>query len=83
MKNKMKEKFANIWHKFFIGQSYFINGGSQSFLIFHTIFNTLTMAAGFTDTIVEWKSKGLSNGKIKSHITVNHSISPKLILMNN
>ena len=41
------------------------------------------MAAGFTDTIVEWKSKGLSNGKIKSHITVNRSISPKLILMNN
>ena len=41
------------------------------------------MPAGLTDTIVDWESKRLSNVKIKSHITANHSLSPKLIWMNN
>ena len=41
------------------------------------------MPAGCTDAIVEWESKGLSNEKIKSHITANHSFSAKLSWMNN
>ena len=67
----------------FIGQSYFINDRSQNFLIFQPIFNTSTMAAGLTDTIVDWKSRDLPNKRIKPHITPNHSLSPKLTWMNN
>ena len=62
---------------------YITTDGSQNFLIFQTIFKTLTMPDGLTDTIVEWKSEDLSNGKIKPPITANDSLSPKLIWMNN
>ena len=58
----------------FFGLSYFINDGSQNFLTFQPIFNTLTMSTGFMDTILEWKSKGLSNNPL---IIKNQSISPK------
>ena len=41
------------------------------------------MPARLTDTIVEWKSKGLSNEKIKPPITANYNLFPKHIWMNN
>ena len=41
------------------------------------------MTAGFTDTIVKWESKGLSNENIKHYITSNHNLSAKLQWMNN
>ena len=40
------------------------------------------MTTRLTDTFVEWKSKGLSNEKIKSLITANHSPSVKLRWLN-
>ena len=52
----------------FTGQSYSINDGSQNLSIFLPIFNTLTMPAILADTIVEWKSRGLSNEKIRPPI---------------
>ena len=67
----------------FFGQIYFINDGSQNFLIVQPIYNTFTTPAGLKDTIVEWKSKGLSNEKIKTPITANNSFSPKLVWTNN
>ena len=38
---------------------------------------------GITDATVEWKSKALSNEKIKRPITANHILSPILVWMNN
>ena len=52
-----------MWLSLFIGQSYFINEGSQNFLIFQPILNTFTMPAGLTETIVAWESKGSLNEK--------------------
>ena len=62
----------------FVRQNYFINNGSQKFLIFQPIFKTFKTSDGLKDAIVEWESKGLSNEKIKTLITANHSLSPKL-----
>ena len=42
---------------YFIGQSYFINNGSQKFLIIGRVFRTFTTPFGLRDTIVECKSK--------------------------
>ena len=41
------------------------------------------MPAGLIDAIVECESKALSNEKIRPPITANHSLSPKLIWINN
>ena len=38
----------------FTGQSYIFNDGAQNFLIFQPIFNTFTMPADLTRTIVIW-----------------------------
>ena len=45
------------------------------FLIFQPIFSNFTVPAAIPDTIVEWESKALSNGKIKPPITANVSLS--------
>ena len=50
--------------------------------MFQPILNTFTIPAGLTDTVVEWESKDLSNKKIKSPTTANHSLSPKFIWIN-
>ena len=63
--------------------SNFINHGSQNFVIFQPISNTSPMSADLTDATVEWKSKALSNEKIKRPITANHILSPILVWMNN
>ena len=52
-------------------------------LIVQPIYKTLTTLSGLTNTIAEWESKGLSNEKIKSLFSANHSLSPKLVWMNN
>ena len=52
-------------------------------MIFQPIQKTLTAFAGLADTISEWESKGLSDGKMKPAFTVNNSLSPKLVWMNN
>ena len=61
----------------FIGQSYFFNDESQKFLIFPPIFETFTRLAGFTESIIAWQSRVLSNEKIRP-TTANYSLSPKL-----
>ena len=63
----------------FIGQSYFINNGSEKFLIIGTVFNTFTTPFGLRDIIVECKSKVFSNKNDKPLISPNHCISPKPI----
>ena len=41
------------------------------------------MSAHLTDATVEWKSKVLSNEKIKCPFTANHILSPVFVWMNN
>ena len=47
------EKLQTYDSSLFVDQSYFMNNGSQNFLIFQPIINTFTILAGNTDTIVE------------------------------
>ena len=58
-------KWIDEWKKLkifdsgcFIGQSYFVNNGSQNFLIFQPIYKTLATFSGLPTTISEWGSKG-------------------------
>ena len=62
----------------FICQSYFSNDGSQNFLKFQPILNSLAMPTGLTETIVAWEPKGLPKEKIRSLTTANNSLSPKM-----
>ena len=59
------------------------NNGSQNFLIFQPIYKTFATFVRLPNGITEWGSKGLQNEKIKPPFTVNHSISQKLVRMNN
>ena len=68
---------------FFIGRSEFSDDLSENVLIFQPIFNTFTMPAGTTDTVMESESKEMSNEKTKPPITANNSFSPKLKWMHN
>ena len=63
----------------FIGQSYFINNGSQKFLIIGTVFNTFNTPFRRRDIILECKSKVFSNKNGKPLITPNHCIYLKPI----
>ena len=67
---------------FFIDQSYFNNDGSQNYLIFQTIYKTITTFSVLTSTISEWESKGLSNEKFKPTYISNKSLSPKQLWNN-
>ena len=60
-----------------------VNERSQNFLIFQPIFKTFKVPAGLTKLILECESKGLSNENIKSPVTANHRVSPKLIWATN
>ena len=58
-------KITNIY--MFIGKSYFSDNGSQNFLIFQAIFNTFIILVRIANTVIEWESKGLSNGTNYPH----------------
>ena len=72
------EKLQTFDSCLFIGQSYFINDGSQNILTFQPIFNTFAMLASHTETTVSWYPKGLSNEITKPPTTGNNGLSPKL-----
>ena len=80
--NKFK-KLSTFASTLVTGQSYFVNDGSQNFLIFEPIDKILTTFFGLPSTTVERESKVLSNEKIKPSFTTNHSLSPTLVWMNN
>ena len=68
-------ELKNISFKFFIRQSYSNNDGAELFLILlRTIIRTIVLFSSLLDTILEWKSKGLSNEKIEPPFTVNKSL---------
>ena len=86
-KNVLLENEFKKWKTFdsslFIGQSYFVNDGSQNFLVFQSVYKTIKTFCGLSNTIAEWESKGLPNWKITLPFTATKSLSPKLVWMNN
>ena len=74
----MYKKLQTFDLSLFIGQSYFFNNGAQNFLIFQPTLNTFTVTAGLLESIKAWQCRGLPNGKIRSPITVDKSIYPRL-----
>ena len=63
------KKLQTFDSSLFIGQSYFNNDGAQLYLIFQSIYKTITTFSGLKDTISEWESKGLSNEKFTCAIS--------------
>ena len=64
-KNREKMKKLPMFDlSYFIGKSYF--DGSQNYLMFQPIYNILRWPVEDTETILNWKSKGLSDEIIKS-----------------
>ena len=76
VENELK-KLQTFDLSLFIGQSYLNNDGAQLYLIFQPIYKTITTFSGLKDTISEWESKGLSNGKFKPPYKTNKILPPK------
>ena len=64
---------------FVVGQNYFNSDGTQLYVIFQPIYETVTTFSGLIDKISEWESKGLSNDKFTCAYTANVSVCPILI----
>ena len=64
----------------FIGKSHFEEDGTQNHSVFQPMYRYFKMIAGVGNSsyISCWKSKGLSDEKINSIKTSNHSITPNL-----
>ena len=60
----MLKKFQTFDWSLLFDQNYFNNDVAQLFLVFQSIYKTITTFSGLKDTISEWVSKGLSNKKI-------------------
>ena len=58
----------------FCGQSYFNNDRAQIYLIFQSIYKTLTRFSGLKGTISECESEGLSNETFKPPDTANKTL---------
>ena len=65
---------------YFIGKSPFEEDGTQNYLVFQPIHRYFKQIAGVGNGnyIYYWQSKGLSDEKINSIKTPNHSITPNL-----
>ena len=51
------------------------NDGSQNYLIFQSLYYTLKRL-GNTEKVISWKSRGLSDKKLTTPTTTDHSLSP-------
>ena len=76
----MLKKLKTFDLSYFIGKSYLEEGGTQNYLVFQSMFRCFKWIAGVGSGsyICYWKSKELSNEKINSIKTSNHSITPDL-----
>ena len=83
-KNKEKKKILQAFDlSYFNGRRYFGDDGSWNYVTFKPISNTFTMTTGDTETIIAWKSKGLSGRSIKPRATSSNSLAPKLKWIHN
>ena len=79
VENELK-KLKTFESSYFIGKSHFEEDGTQDYLVFYPIYRYLKRIAGVGNSnyIYYWQSKGLSDEKINSIKTPNHSITPTL-----
>ena len=82
IENELKKSYRRLTPVFLLIKATLVMI-DHKILIVQPIYKTLTTFSGLMNTIAEWESKGLSNEKIKSLFTANHSLSPKLVWMNN
>ena len=79
VENELKKlKTFDLSH--FIGNSHFEEDGAQNYLVFQPMYRYFKQTAGVSNSnyIYYWKSKGLSDERINSIKTPNHSITPNL-----
>ena len=79
VENELKKlKTFDLSH--FIGNSHFEEDGAQNYLVFQPMYRYFERTAGVSNSnyIYYWKSKGLSDERINSIKTPNHSITPNL-----
>ena len=74
------KKLKTFDSSFFIGKSHFEKDGTQNYLVFQPMYRYFKRIAGVGNGnyIYYWQSKGLSDEKINSIKTPNHSITPNL-----
>ena len=79
VENELKKLKISDW-SYFLGKSYFAEDGTQNYLVFQPMYRYFKQIAGVGNGsyIYYWQSKGLSDGKINSSKTANHSITPNL-----
>ena len=79
VENELK-KLKIFDSSYFNGKSHFEKDGAQNYLVFQPMYRLFKMIAGVGNGsyIYYWKSKGLSEEKINSIKTSNHSITPNL-----
>ena len=74
------KKLKTFDSSYFIGKSHFEEDGTQNYLVFQPMYRYFkqTAGAGNGNYIYYWKSKGLSDVRINSITTPNHSITPNV-----
>ena len=79
VENELK-KLKTFDSSCFIGKSHFEEDGTQNYLVFQPMYRYFKRIAGVGNGnyIYYWQSKGLSDEKINSIKTPNHSITPNL-----
>ena len=79
VENELK-KLKTFDSSYFIGKSHFEEDGTQNYLVFQPMYRYFKRIAGVGNGnyIYYWQSKGLSDEKINSIKTPNHSITPNL-----
>ena len=70
-------KLKTFDSSYFIGKSHFGEDGTQNYLVFQPMYRYFKMITN-TDYISSWKSKGLSNEKVKPLTTSDNSLTPAL-----
>ena len=80
--NELK-KLKTFDSSYFIGKSHFEEDGTQNYLVFQPMYRYFKRIAGVGsgDYIYYWKSKGLSDERINSIKTSNHSITQNVTIM--
>ena len=63
---------------YFRGKSHFEDNGAQNYFIFRPINRYFKTDNANSDTILSWKSKGLSDQNIKAPSTLNKHLNPSL-----
>ena len=79
VENELK-KLKTFDSSYFIGKSHFEEYGTQNYLVFQPMYRYFKRIAGVDNGsyIYYWQSKGLSDERINSIKTPNHSITPNL-----